>query len=152
MTPTDTDDIPIENQGAERRRQAIALGHCVAAFLSGSLIYGFTFREAQSFFEVNMGRFSTRPSLTGFYLASMALGWLFLSSHQLLRRRWARNAWATWSLEWAAVIGLGPVQLWRYAACALAAPGWVVIPAILRQIRESRKPLGSLREWVYVLI
>ena len=147
-----TDEIPIEDQGAERRRQAIALCYCVAVFLSGALIYGFTFREAQSFFEVNMGRFGTRPYLTGFYLASMALGWLFLSSHQLLRRRWARAAWAAWSLGWAAVIGLGSVQFWRYAACALAAPGWVVIPAIFRQIREFRKPLGSLREWVRLLI
>ena len=147
----DTDGISIQDPGVERRRRSIALAYCVVAWLSAALIYGFTFREAQSFFEVNMGRFGTRPYLMGFYLASMAFGWFFLYFHQLLRRRWAQAAWAIWSIGWAAVIWLGSGQLWRYAACALAAPGGAVIPTIVRQIREFQKPLGSLKEWVRVL-
>ena len=127
------------------------MAYGVAALVCGSLIYGFTFREAHSFFEVNLGRLATRPYLAGFYLVSMAFGWLFLYFHQWLRHRWAQAAWAAWTSGWVAVIWLGEGQLWRYAACALAAPGWVVIPAIVRQIREFRKPLGTLREWVRVL-
>ena len=152
MTATDTDDISIQNQAAERRRRSIALAYYVAAVLSATLIYAFTFREAQFFLEFNLGRLATRPNLAGFYLSSMALGGLFLSSRQMLRSRWAQAAYAAWSLGWAAVIGVGSVPLWRYAACALAAPGWAVIPAIVKQIREFRKPLGSLKEWMRLLI
>ena len=100
----DTDGISIQGPGAERRRRSIAIAYCAVAWLSAALIYGFTFREAQSFFEVNLGRWGTRPYLTGFYLAAMAVGWLFLSSHQLLRRRWARAAWTIWSFGWGVAI------------------------------------------------
>ena len=59
----DTDGISIQDPGAERRRRSIAIAYCAVAWLSAALIYGFTFREAQSFFEVNLGRLgdSTLP-------------------------------------------------------------------------------------------
>ena len=149
---SDTDDISIHHEGAEPRRRSIALAYGVAALVTGSFIYGFTFREAQSFLEVNLGRLATRPYLAGFYFATMAFGWFFLSFHRVLRRRWAQAAWAIWSIGWTAVIWLGSGQLWRYAACALAVPGWAVIPTIVRQIRKFRKPLGTFREWMRLLI
>jgi hypothetical protein len=149
---SDSDDISIHNQAAERRRRLIALVYYMVAMLSGTLIYAFTFREAQFFLEFNLGRLSTRPHLVGFYLAAMTLGGLFLSSRQLLCSRRAQAAYMAWALGWTVVIGMGCVPLWRYAACALTAPGWAVIPGIVKKIREFRKPLGSLKEWVRLLI